>query len=50
MKNIVYILVCASVIFFTACSSQDKKKDGTLIFPTQGRDKDGIRYTGIDAG
>ena len=32
MKNIVYILVCASVIFFTACSSQDKnKKDGTQV-------------------
>lgn len=31
MKNIVYILVCASVVFFTACSSQDKKKDGTLL-------------------
>ena len=32
MKNIVYILVCASVIFFTACSSQNKnKKDGTQV-------------------
>ncbi|TGY08330.1 MULTISPECIES: DUF4738 domain-containing protein [Bacteroides] len=32
MKNIVYILVCASVVFFTACSSQDKnKKDGLLL-------------------
>ena len=32
MKNIVYILVCASVVFFTACSSQDKnKKDGLPV-------------------
>lgn len=32
MKNIVYILVYASVIFFTACSSQSKnKKDGTQV-------------------
>ena len=32
MKTIVYILVCASVICFIACSSQDKnKKDGTQV-------------------
>lgn len=29
MKKIVYMLACASVIFFTACSSKDKsEKEG----------------------
>lgn len=32
MKRIIHILVCASVIVFTACSSQDKnRKDGMQV-------------------
>lgn len=32
MKNIVYLLACVSVVFFTSCSSQDKnKKDGMQV-------------------
>lgn len=32
MKNIVYLWACVSVVFFTACSSQDKnKKDGMQV-------------------
>ena len=48
MKNIVYILVCASVIFFTACSSQDKNKtDGTPVLMQDSTDvKTSFTYKG----